>query len=45
MLIFVAVYKKVRSTSTDLQQEIELKLGFPMESKKQQALGKKGEQG
>ena len=45
MLIFVAVYKKVRSTSTDLQQEIELKLDFPMEFKKQQACGIRGEQG
>ena len=45
MLIFVAVYKKVRSISPDLQQEIELKLGFPMEFKKQQARGKRGEQG
>lgn len=45
MLIFVAVYKKVRSTSTDLQQEIELKLDFPMEFKKQRAHGKSGEQG
>lgn len=45
MLIFVAVYKKVQSTSPDLQQEIELKLNFPMEFKKQQALGKRGEQG
>ena len=45
MLIFVAVYKKVQSTSPDLQQEIELKLDFPMEFKKQQALGKRGEQG
>ena len=45
MLIFVTVYKKVRSTSPDLQQEIELKLNFPMEFKKQQAHGKRGEQG
>ena len=45
MLIFVAVYKKVQSTSPDLQQEIELKLDFPMEFKKQQAPGKRGEQG
>ena len=45
MLIFVTVYKKVRSTSPDLQQEIELKLDFPMEFKKQQAPGKRGEQG
>ena len=45
MLIFVTVYKKVQSTSPDLQQEIELKLDFPMEFKKQQALGKRGEQG
>ena len=45
MLIFVTVYKKVRSTSTDLQQEIELKLDFPMEFKKQQACGIRGEQG
>ena len=45
MLIFVSVYKKVRSISPDLQQEIELKLGFPMEFKKQQARGKRGEQG
>ena len=45
ILIFVAVYKKVRSISPDLQQEIELKLGFPMEFKKQQARGKRGEQG
>lgn len=45
MLIFVAAYKKVRSISPDLQQEIELKLNFPMEFKKQQALGKRGEQG
>lgn len=41
----MAVYKKVRSISPDLQQEIELKLDFPMEFKKQQALGKRGEQG
>lgn len=41
----MAVYKKVRSISPDLQQEIELKLGFPMEFKKQQAPGKRGEQG
>ena len=41
----MAVYKKVRSISPDLQQEIELKLNFPMEFKKQQALGKRGEQG
>ena len=41
----MAVYKKVQSTSPDLQQEIELKLDFPMEFKKQQALGKRGEQG
>ena len=45
MLIFVTVYKKVRSTSPDLQQEIELKLDFPMEFKKQQACGIRGEQG
>ena len=45
MLIFVTVYKKVQSTSPDLQQEIELKLDFPMEFKKQQACGKRGEQG
>ena len=45
MLIFVAVYKKVQSTSPDLQQEIELKLDFPMEFKKQRAHGKSGEQG
>ena len=45
MLIFVTVYKKVQSTSPDLQQEIELKLDFPMEFKKQQAPGKRGEQG
>ena len=45
MLIFVTVYKKVRSTSPDLQQEIELKLDFPMEFKKQRAHGKSGEQG
>ena len=45
MLIFVAVYKKVRSISPDLQQEIELKLDFPMEFKKQQARGIRGEQG
>lgn len=45
MLTFVAVYKKVRSTSPDLQQEIELKLDFPMEFKKQQACGIRGEQG
>ena len=41
----MAVYKKVRSISPDLQQEIELKLDFPMEFKKQQAPGKRGEQG
>lgn len=45
MLIFVAVYKKVQSTSPDLQQEIELKLDFPMEFKEQQACGIRGEQG
>ena len=45
MLIFVAVYKKVRSAGPDLQQEIELKLDFPMEFKKQQACGIRGEQG
>ena len=45
MLIFVTVYKKVRSTSPDSQQEIELKLDFPMEFKKQQACGIRGEQG
>ena len=45
MLIFVTVYKKVQSTSPDLQQEIELKLDFPMEFKKQRAHGKSGEQG
>lgn len=45
MLIFVTVYKKVQSTSPDLQQEIELKLDFPMEFKKQQACGIRGEQG
>ena len=45
MLIFVAVYKKVQSTSPDLQQEIELKIDFPMEFKKQRAHGKSGEQG
>ena len=45
MLIFVTVYKKVQSTSPDLQQEIELKLDFPMEFKKQRARGKRGEQG
>ena len=45
MLIFVTVYKKVQSTSPDLQQEIELKLDFPMEFKKQHARGKRGEQG
>ena len=41
----MAVYKKVRSISPDLQQEIELKLDFPMEFKKQQACGIRGEQG
>ena len=41
----MAVYKKVQSTSPDLQQEIELKLDFPMEFKKQRAHGKSGEQG
>ena len=41
----MTVYKKVRSTSPDLQQEIELKLDFPMEFKKQQACGISGEQG
>lgn len=45
MLIFVAVYKKVRSISPDLQQEIELKIDFPMEFKKQRTRGKSGEQG
>ena len=45
MLIFVAVYKIARSTSPDLLQEIELKLDFPMEFKKQQACGIRGEQG
>ena len=45
MLIFVAVYKKVQSTSPDLQQEIELKIDFPMEFKKQRACGIRGEQG
>ena len=45
MLIFVTVYKKVRSTSPDLQQEIELKIDFPMEFKKQRTRGKRGEQG
>ena len=45
MLIFVTVYKKVQSTSPDLQQEIELKIDFPMEFKKQRAHGKSGEQG
>ena len=45
MLIFVTVYKKVQSTSPDLQQEIESKLDFPMEFKKQQACGIRGEQG
>ena len=45
MLIFVTVYKKVQSTSPDLQQEIELKLDFPMEFKKLQACGIRGEQG
>ena len=41
----MAVYKKVRSISPDLQQEIELKIDFPMEFKKQRAHGKSGEQG
>ena len=41
----MAVYKKARSISPDLQQEIELKLDFPMEFKKQQACGIRGEQG
>ena len=45
MLIFVTVYKKVRSTSPDLQKELESKLDFPMEFKKQQACGIRGEQG